>query len=496
MQTIRFGTDGWRGVIADEFTFAAVRRVAGAIARCLGGANAAAAGTRSLVVGHDTRFQAPAFARAAASVLAEHGLEVHLTQTFAPTPAFGFAAVERGADGALVITASHNPPEYCGLKLKDRHGAPASPAVTAAIEAELDRPTDTVTLRPFDSLRAQGERGEEATGHVTSFDPRPSYLKRLAGLADLKKIAAAQMPVVVDAMCGAGQGYLAPLLAEHGIEVIELAAELNPSFGGRQPEPVPANLRALQEACRARGAVGLALDGDADRLAVVDEEGRVWSPHQLMALVVEHMARRRGGRGRIVKGFAVGRQVDAVAAAWGLPLVVVPIGFKYIAAHMLQNDVLVGGEESGGIGVRGHLPERDGLLVGLLLLEAAAWEGCAASALLDRLESRVGPSVYRRVDWVLPRDLSRPAIQARLGALRRGLPGEEAAAVDELDGTKLRWADGSWILFRPSGTEPLLRVYAEAAEPERLERLLKAGAVAVRETVGDVIEEGHGKGTS
>ena len=489
MPKIRFGTDGWRGVIAEDFTFAAVRRVAAAIARCVGleGGGSRGAGP-SIVVGHDTRFQAPAFARAAASVLAEHGLTVHLAETFAPTPAFGWAAVERGAVAALVITASHNPPEYSGLKLKDRRGAPASPEFTAAIEAELERPTDTAT----------GRHGDGATGGMVHFDPRPSYLGRLAGLVDLRAIAAARPTVIVDAMYGAGQGYLAGLLAERGVPVTEVAAELNPLFGGRHPEPVPANLKDLQVACRERVAVGLALDGDADRLGVVDERGRAWSPHQLMAVVVEHMARRRGGRGRVVKGFAVGRQVDAVAEAWGLPLVVVPVGFKYIAAHMVQGDVLVGGEESGGIGIQGHLPERDGSLVGLLLLEAMALEGCPASELLDRLEARVGPSWYRRVDWALPRDLTRQTVQARLAGLRRGLPGPGAApaAVDDLDGTKLRWADGSWILFRASGTEPLLRVYAEAAEPERLDRLMEAAAVAVREAVGDVIGDQHGKATA
>jgi phosphomannomutase len=330
-----------------------------------------------------------------------------------------------------------------------------------------------------------------------SFDPRPSYLGRLAGLVDLPAIVAARATVIVDAMCGAGQAYLAGLLAERGVPVTEVAAELNPLFGGRQPEPVPANLQDLRAACRERGAVGLALDGDADRLGVVDERGRAWSPHQLLAVVVEHMARRRGGRGRVVKGFAVGRQVDAVAGAWGLPLVVVPVGFKYIAAHMLQGDVLVGGEESGGIGIQGHLPERDGSLVGLLLLEAMALEGCPASQLLDRLEARVGPSCYRRVDWTLPRDLTRQSLEARLAGLRGGLPGAGGApaAVDDLDGTKLRWADGSWILFRASGTEPLLRVYAEAAEPDRLDRLMEAAAAAVREAVGDVIGDRHGKAT-
>jgi len=482
MQKIRFGTDGWRGVIADDFTFAAVRRVAAAVARRL----PRASGAGALVVGHDTRFLASAFARAAAEVLAAQGLTAHLTRTFAPTPAFGWAALERGADGAIVITASHNPPEYCGVKLKDRHGAPTPPEVTAEIEAELDRAGDAAT----------GRRGDAATGRIVAFDPRLSYLKRLAELADMDGIAALRAPVVVDAMCGAGQGYLAGFLAERGLPVTELAAELNPLFGGRQPEPVPANLRELQAACRARGAVGFALDGDADRLAVVDERGRAWSPHQLMAVVVDHMARRRGGRGRIVKGFAVGRQVDAVAAAAGLPLTVVPIGFKYIAAHMLRGDVLVGGEESGGIGIQGHLPERDGSVVALLVLEAVAGAGRPAADVLDRLEGRVGPSHYRRVDWDLPRDLTREVVLARLAGLRRGLPGEGPAALDELDGLKLRFPDESWILFRPSGTEPLLRVYAEAADPARLDRLMGAAAAAVREAVGDVIEERDGKATA
>jgi phosphomannomutase len=197
-----------------------------------------------------------------------------------------------------------------------------------------------------------------------------------------------------------------------------------------------------------------------------------------------------------VKGFAVGRQVDAVAAAAGLPLTVVPIGFKYIAAHMLRGDVLVGGEESGGIGIQGHLPERDGSVVALLVLEAVAGEGRPAADVLDRLEARVGPSHYRRVDWDLPRDLTREVILARLAGLRRGLPGEGPAALDELDGLKLRFPDESWILFRPSGTEPLLRVYAEAADPARLDRLMGVAAVAVREAVGDVIEERDGKATA
>ena len=482
MQKIRFGTDGWRGVIADDFTFAAARRVAAAIARCL--MRAGRPGT--LVVGHDTRFLSPAFARAAAEVLAAHGLTAHLTRAFAPTPAFGWAAVERGADGAIVITASHNPPQYSGIKLKDCHGAPAPPEVTAEIEAELDRSADTAT----------GRHGDRATGRIVSFDPRPSYLKRLAELADLGRIATVRAPVVVDAMCGSAQGYLAGLLAEHGLHVTELSAELNPLFGGRQPEPVPANLLDLQAACRERGAIGFALDGDGDRLAVVDERGRAWSPHQLMAVVVDHMARSAGRRGRIVKGFAVGRQVDAVAAAAGLPLVVVPIGFKYIAAHMLRGDVLVGGEESGGIGIQGHLPERDGSLVALLVLEVVAREGCTAADVLDRLEARVGPSHYRRVDWGLPRGLGREAILARLATLRRGLAGEGPAAVDALDGLKLHFTDESWILFRPSGTEPLLRVYAEAPDPGRLDRLMLAAGSAVREAVGDVIEEPDGKATA
>jgi phosphomannomutase len=476
MQTIRFGTDGWRGVIADDFTFAAVRRVAAAYARCLGGVGRPA----RVIVGHDTRFQAAAFARAAAEVLVGLGVEVHLTAVFAPTPAFAWAAVDRGADGALVLTASHNPPAYLGIKCKDRHGAPASPDFTAVLEAELDR-DDEASPAPARS----------APGRIVPFDPRPSYADRLAGLVDLEAIAAAGFPVIVDAMGGAGQGLLAGLLAARRVVVTELGVGTDPLFAGRNPEPVPANLGELQARCAAGAAVGFALDGDADRLACVDETGRPWSPHQLLAVVVDHMARRRGGRGRVVKGFAVGVQVDAVAAAWGLPVEVVPIGFKYIAAHMLKGDVLVGGEESGGIGVQGHLPERDGSLVALLVLEAMAREGRRAADLLDHIEAQVGPSHYRRVDWVLPRGLDREAILRRLEGLRRGLPGEAPAAVDELDGLKLRFADGSWILFRPSGTEPLLRVYAEGASAARVDGLLAAAAAAVRGAMGDVIEGVH-----
>jgi len=462
-EVIRFGTDGWRGRIAEEFTFANVRRVAQAIASYCKERSASS----PLVVGYDTRFLSREFAQTAAEVLAHAGLPVLFSETFAPTPAFSYAVVAQRAGGAVVITASHNPPAFNGLKLKSGRGGSVPPDVTAAIEARLP------------SSRAPSPGPGTPGAPILPFDPRPAYLKRLQELVDLGRVRAAGIAVVVDPMYGAAQGWLSGLLRTAGIPVEELHARVDPLFAATPPEPLPSHLQELSARVRegsGRMRVGFALDGDGDRVAAVDEGGNFVTPHQIFALLLKHLVEHRRMGGAVVGNFATTAMVEKLAKRYALPFHETPIGFKHIALLMEGEDVLIGGEESGGIGVKGHLPERDGTLSALLLLELMAVEGKPLGRLLAELEAQVGPHRYGRID--LP--ASGPTVSAeaiRRWIERRGLPplpfplGE----VRELDGLKLLFRDGRWLLLRPSGTEPVIRIYAEAPSGEEVATLLTWG---------------------
>ena len=469
MTDIRFGTDGWRGIIAEDVTFANVRLAGRAIARRIRG-DGKDRSRPHILVGHDTRFLSREFAQAAAEAMAGEGARVSLASAFAPTPAFSYAVVRLGAAGAVVITASHNPPEYSGVKFKTSFGGSASIAFTREVEKEIRR------------LQAEGSNSAFRIPHsaIGSFDPRGPWLDRLEELVDLSRIGRSGIRVALDVMYGAGQGLLSERLRRSGAAVRELHGELNPGFGGLRPEPIPAHMGALMDCVKGwEGAgprVGFAFDGDSDRVSPVDEDGSVLSPHQTLALLLRHLVLNRGQRGTVVKSVNIGHMVDAEAEALGLPLVVTPVGFKYIAEAMRQHDATVGGEESGGFAVRGHIPERDGVLISLLLLECMTMTGKPLGALVREMEAEHGPHRYGRLDLRLA---SLPARDRVVASVAASPPDRILSVpvrhVETMDGVKLTRADHSWIMLRASGTEPLLRIYAEAPTEDEVQALLTWG---------------------
>jgi phosphomannomutase len=475
MSEIAFGTDGWRGVIADDFTFANVRLAARAIARRIR-AEAEGPEVPLVLVGHDTRFLSREFATAAAEAMLAEGVRVSLTAGFAPTPAFSYAVVRQKAAGAVVITASHNPARYSGLKCKGSFGGSAPVAFTRGVEEEIRHLSA--------ERRAPSAEGDAAVSHqpsaVGQFDAREPWLDRLEEQVDLGRIGRSGIRVALDAMYGAGQGLLAARLRRAGCEVVELHAALDPTFGGLHPEPIPKNLGALTAQVRGWGGagvrVGFAFDGDSDRIAPVDEAGRVVTPHQVLALLVRHLVRNRNQRGPVVKSVNIGHMVDLEARALGLPLGVTPIGFKFIAEAMRAQGALVGGEESGGFAVRGHIPERDPGLACLLLLEQMAVTGKSLGTLVGEMEAEYGPHRYGRVDLRLATLAERDRVTGGLASAPPArLLGRPVREVDARDGVKLIREDWSWVMLRASGTEPLLRIYAEASTDDEVGRLLAWG---------------------
>jgi phosphomannomutase len=457
---IRFGTDGWRGVIADDFTEANAAAVVQAAAETW--REAEGGPHRPLVVGYDTRFNSRRVAELAADVLAANGWRVLLADRPVPTPVVSYAVTTEGAAGGLVVTASHNPYRFNGIKLKGAFGGSATPEFTARVEARLGRPAP----------RAAGAPGR---GGVETTDLLPRYVERLRSRVALDRHPARPLRIVADALHGAADGLLGTLVPPAWGEVTTLHAAPDPLFGGLHPEPIPPHLDALAAEVRATGAdLGLATDGDGDRLGVVTAPGRYVTPHAVLALLVRHLVRGRGLRGEVVKGFAVGVQVDRVCARLGLTLHVTPIGFKHIAGLMQTRDILIGGEESGGMGFREHLPERDGLLAALLVLEAVVTSGTTLEGLLADLEAEAGAAAYRRRDYTLHPERGR-ALLARLDAAPpAALAGRAVVRREALDGRKYWLDEGAWVLIRPSGTEPVLRVYVEAPTTEEVDTLHRA----------------------
>jgi len=469
MTDIRFGTDGWRGIIAEDVTFANVRLVARAIARRVR-ADGGGQSSLHILVGHDTRFLSQEFARAAAEAMAGEGVQVSLTSAFAPTPAFSYAVVRLGAAGAVVITASHNPAEYSGVKFKTSFGGSASIAFTRGVEEEIRKLQTHISHFTFHISNFK----------IGSFDARAPWLDRLEELVDVARIGRSGIRVALDVMYGAGQGLLLERLRRAGAPVRELHGELNPGFGGLHPEPIPARMGALMDCVKSwEGAgprVGFAFDGDSDRVAPVDEDGNVLSPHQTLALLLRHLVRNRGQRGAVVKSVNIGHMVDAEAEALGLPLVVTPVGFKHIAEAMRQHEAMVGGEESGGFAVRGHIPERDGALISLLILECMTMTGKSLGALVREMEAQHGPHRYGRLDLTLASLEVRDRVVASMAASPPDrILSVPVRHVETMDGIKLTRADQSWVMLRASGTEPLLRIYAEAPSESEVHALLAWG---------------------
>ena len=461
---ILFGTDGWRGVVARDFTFDNLSLVAQATMDYLKREELAAKG---LVIGYDRRFLSREFAERVAEIAAGNGIMVWLTDSYAPTPAVSWAVHEKQAGAGVMITASHNPPAYNGFKIKESFGGSARPSTTRKLEqivAENHHSRRGTEELPFSEALTSGK--------VQMFDAITPYLSQLGRYVDLDAIRKAAIPVIVDPMFGAGSGFIPQLLPG----VTEIHGAYNPGFGGRPPEPTEENLDELAEMVRTGGFhAGLALDGDADRIGAVDETGAFFSSHMIFTVLLRHLYERKGLRGGVVKTVSTTRMIDLLAAKYGLQLYETPIGFKHICELMLANDILMGGEESGGLGVKGHIPERDGILMGLLLLEAMAMTGKGLRQLLDETMEEIGYFFYRRID--LPINAAAKAeLIARLqtDALAT-IANQEIAEKNFRDGFKFIFSDGSWLLVRPSGTEPVLRLYSEAATSDAVDKLLSAG---------------------
>ncbi len=467
---IRFGTDGWRAVIADEFTFENVRACAQATALQVQETGLA---DRGMVIGYDTRFASEAFAAAAAEVLAANGIPVYLCDRPAPTPVIGYAILQRKAAGSVVITASHNPSQYSGFKVRTEYAGAAPPEVLTRIEALLTRSGRAPRL-PLAEAKAKGL--------VETFDPRPEYLTHISELVDLGSLRAAGLRVVVDSMHGAGAGYLRRLLAGGKTRIWEVRSARNPAFPGmHNPEPIPRNLSPLRRAVRRhRAQVGLATDGDADRLGVLDGEGRFVNQLQTFALLTYYLLEVRGLRGPIIKSLTTTGMVPRLGELYGVPVHETAVGFKHLGPKMRETDAIIAGEESGGYAFRGHLPERDGILSGLYFLDLMARRRKDAADLVAELFDKVGPHYYDRVDIEMsPQERTR--MESRLEGLRpKSIAGMKVTAIDRTDGLRFRLSDGAWALIRLSGTEPLMRIYTEVPREELVAKVLSE----VRELTG------------
>jgi alpha-D-glucose phosphate-specific phosphoglucomutase len=467
---IKFGTDGWRAVISDTFTFANVRLVAQAIADYV--LEEVDDDQPEVVVGFDTRFLSDRYATEVACVLAGNRIVAHLTRADAPTPAISYAVVHKKAAAGVMITASHNPPRYNGIKLKSAFGGAASPEQAGRVEAHLQRNQEAA--REPNLMDYQAALDQE---RIRRFDPAWAYYEHLGHLVDLDAISDGELRVVADAMYSAGRKCIADMLARTRCRVHEIRGEMNPGFGGIHPEPIARYLNALKAAIQAHHAdLGLATDGDGDRIGAMDAHGDFVDPHHIFALALQYLVEERGWSGTVVRSVSTTRMVDRLAARYGLPLVETPVGFNHIADHMLGGDVLIGGEESGGMSIKGHIPEGDGVLMGLLLLEAISVAGVPLHELVAGLQADVGPAHYTRCDIPLRRSVAKADMVTRLTEDVPGsLGGQRVTEVETIDGVKYLLADDSWLLIRPSGTEPVLRVYAEARDGAMVDVLLAYG---------------------
>jgi alpha-D-glucose phosphate-specific phosphoglucomutase len=425
---------------------------------------------RGLIIGYDTRRASEDFAAAAAEVAAANGIKVYLYPKATPTPVVSFGVLEKGVGGAIVITASHNPPQWNGFKFRTKEGTSASTEVTAAIEKRIAHALATGEINRLPLAEALSQ------GIIEYLDLTPVYDRQLGKLVDLGQLRRAELKVIADPMYGAGIGYFKRLLGGGAIQLTEINGQRDPRFGGIQPEPIAANLAKLSATVREQKAdVGLATDGDADRLGVIDEKGRFLTQLQVFALLCLYLLEVRGERGALVRTLTSTTMINRLGEMYKLPVYEVPVGFKYVAPIMIAEKALIGGEESGGYGFRGHVPERDGVLAGLYFLDLMLNTGKTPSQLLEYLYSKVGPHYYNRRDFSFPED-QRPAIIKRVSdSLPQSIDGVRVAKVNTTDGFHLTLADTSWLLIRFSGTEPVLRIYAESDSMERVEKLLELG---------------------
>jgi phosphomannomutase len=468
MAEIKFGTDGWRGLIADDFTFGNVRRVAAAIA---GYVHKHEAPAKGLIVGYDTRFLSPEAARVASEVLAGAGIPIKLASDAVPTPAVSYAVKLHGAAGGVMVTSSHNPWNWNGVKFKGRFGGSATPGIMKGIEDELGKGAPKAQPAPIEEV-----------------DLKPAYVKRLCEFVDIDKIAGANFFFALDAMYGSGRGVLPGIFDQRGIQYVAIRQERNPLFPGINPEPIEPHIAMLRKTVRDNKChAGFATDGDADRIGAVAEDGTFVDSHKCFAVLLWWLLERKKWSGDVVRAFNTTRMLDRIAAKHGRKLHETSIGFKYIADLMMDHEIVIGGEESGGIGYSRYLPERDGVLNSLMLANVMADEGKPLGQLVADLQSEFGPHYYGRRDLHIPDTMKNGAIQRARAEGTTKLGQFPVLRKEGLDGVKFFLdapKDGNgadpWILFRASGTEPLLRLYAEAASPAIVDEILSLAEAFVK----------------
>ncbi|MBD2145060.1 MAG: phosphoglucomutase/phosphomannomutase family protein [Sphaerospermopsis kisseleviana] len=454
---IKFGTDGWRGIIADDFTFPNVRKVTRAIASYL---ETAYSKDRPVLIAYDTRFLADEFARTSAAVLADLGWNVKITDRDCPTPVIAYNAKHLNSAGALMFTASHNPAPYCGIKYIPDYAGPATPEITDTIVANIETASDELP-------------GSNPSGTISTFDPKPDYLHFIYTLLDVEKIKGANLKVKYDALYSTSRGYLDEVLQHCGTQLESFHTWRDVLFGGGMPEPKGEQLVELVEAVKADKAdLGLATDGDSDRFGIVDELGNVLTPNTVLLVLARHLIKNKGKSGAIVRTVATTHLLDNFAAKYNLPIYETAVGFKYIGEKMRETTVLIGGEESGGLSVIGHIPEKDGVLADMLVAEAIAYEGKPLSVLVqEAIAEADGPLYNNRLDLHLTEAHKNAVIDAYIKNPPSEVAGIKVKEVGRKDGIKLYLEEGSWVLLRPSGTEPLVRVYMETNSPDKLSQI-------------------------
>jgi phosphomannomutase len=470
MGAVKFGTDGWRGIIADDFTYANVRVAASAIAHYVLKQEDAAKG---VCIGYDTRFGSKSFAKVVAEVLSGAGIPVQLANGITPTPALSFAVRERGAAGGVMITSSHNPAEWNGVKYKASYGGSGKPSIISAIEGYLDEPLD---LAPI-------------AGKIEEVDFNQDYIAAITRFVDLDAIKASGYRFLIDCMYGAGRGVISGIFTRAGIPFVAMRSEINPAFPGINPEPILPHIKATQLAVVAEKCdAGFITDGDADRIGAVDEHGNVVDAHKIFSILLKWLLDRKGWPGDVTRAFNTTKMLDRISVKYGRTLHEHGIGFKYVCDLMLEKDILIGGEESGGVGISKHLPERDGMLNSLLLANVMADEKMTLGQLVAALQAEFGEHQYDRIDMHITEELKQSAI-ARAKAGVSDIAGLKVLRTETLDGIKFYLdnpacagkpnAAETWLLLRASGTEPLLRVYCESCSAESVAQVLAAAKAFV-----------------
>lgn len=468
-QEIKFGTDGWRGIIADDFTFENVRRVAGAIASYVLKHEQP---QRGVIVGYDARFASPRAAQVVAETIAAAGVPVKLANDYTPTPAVSYAVKKQGAAGGVMVTSSHNPWNWNGVKFKGNFGGSATPAIMKKIEEEL--------------AAGAAPKGNKAA--VEEVDLKKEYVAAVCAFADMDLISKTKFKFAVDAMYGSGRGVVPGIFSDHGVHHVAIRQELNPLFPGINPEPIQPHTAMLQETVvREKCDAGLATDGDADRIGAVAEDGTFVDSHKIFCVLLRWLIERKKWPGEVTRAFNTTSMIDRICAKHGRKLHETSIGFKYVADLMMEREILMGGEESGGIGYSRFLPERDGVLNSLLLANVMAEEGKPLGQLVSDLQNEFGSHYYGRRDLHIPEDIKQNAIQRARSDGTQALGPYKVLRKEHMDGVKFfldaptngKGAE-AWVLFRASGTEPLLRLYTEAASPDLVNELLVTGENFVR----------------